>query len=158
MQCSIALFVLIKVFFEVYTHTYMTRHLCNDLLMGLYTRNAIVRIIDSGYSYRKTTDIVGGEFIDFANDDLDISINPFTNIVDIDEQYGGIETILEYMAAPKEGLTDYQLSKLQQYVLIFIKCYNRGYSTVKNDVIVLNNNDFTQTHNSLILKLLPVTY
>ncbi|MBC6987740.1 TraC family protein [Alteromonas sp. BZK5] len=91
--------------------------LCNDLLMGLYTRNAIVRIIDSGYSYRKTTDIVGGEFIDFANDDLDISINPFTNIVDIDEQYGGIETILEYMAAPKEGLTDYQLSKLQQYVL-----------------------------------------
>ena len=91
--------------------------LCNDLLMGLYTRNAIIRIIDSGYSYRKTTDIVGGEFIDFANDEMDISINPFTNIVDIEDQYGGVETILEYMAAPKEGLSDYQLSKLQQYVL-----------------------------------------
>ena len=91
--------------------------LCNDLLMGLYTRGAIVRIIDSGYSYRKTTDIVNGEFIDFGEDSADISINPFTNIADIHEEYSGIETILEYMAAPNEGLTDYQKAKLQQFVL-----------------------------------------
>jgi conjugal transfer ATP-binding protein TraC len=91
--------------------------LCNDLLMGLYTRNAVIRIIDSGYSYRKTTDIVGGEFIDFADGASDICINPFTNIEDIQMEYSGIETILEYMAAPTEGLTDYQRSKLQQYVL-----------------------------------------
>ncbi len=91
--------------------------LCNDILMGVYTRGGIVRIIDSGYSYRKVTKTVKGEFIDFGENSEGIIINPFTNIIDIESEYGGIETILEFMCAPNDGLTDYQLSELQRYVL-----------------------------------------
>lgn len=90
--------------------------LCNDICMGLYTRDALVRIIDSGGSYEKVTENIGGEYIDFT-EDSNIIINPFSDIVDMQSDYSMLSTILEFMCAPKNGLTDNQLSQLQKFVL-----------------------------------------
>ena len=90
--------------------------LCNDILFGLYTQGAMIRIIDSGYSYRKTTGVVKGEFIDFASHNK-LKINPFTHLKDINQEMPMLVTLLSQMAAPNSRLTDYQLSKMQQTIL-----------------------------------------
>lgn len=90
--------------------------LLNDIAMGVLTRGGQVRIIDSGRSYKKTTEVVKGEFIEFdpAND---ININPFTDVVNITQELPSLLVILEQMAAPKDGLSDYQMRQLEKLTL-----------------------------------------
>lgn len=90
--------------------------LTNDVALGTYTRGGIVRIIDSGNSYKKTTAVVGGEFIEFSPN-ANIIINPFTDVKDIKKELPALLVILEQMAAPKTGLTDYQLRAIEKYTL-----------------------------------------
>ena len=90
--------------------------LLNDIAMGVYSRGGVVRIIDSGRSYKKLTESVDGEFIEFAPNS-DIILNPFTDVVNITQELPALLAILEQMAAPKEGLSDYQMSQLEKLTL-----------------------------------------
>ena len=87
-----------------------------DLALGVWERGGIVRIIDSGRSYKKLTEIVGGEFIEFTPE-RDICLNPFTDIQDIMAEIPPLLSILEQMAAPKDGLDDYQMRMLEKYTI-----------------------------------------
>lgn len=90
--------------------------LAQDICLGVWERNGIVRIIDSGRSYKKITDIVGGEFIEFTPE-RKIVLNPFTDIKDIIAEIPPLLSILEQMAAPKDGLNDYQMRMLEKHTI-----------------------------------------
>ncbi len=70
--------------------------LVNAFLYGYYKNNAMVRIIDIGGSYKKLTRMLGGKFLDFA-EESDICINPFGSIVDIKEDLSVITAIITQM-------------------------------------------------------------
>jgi conjugal transfer ATP-binding protein TraC len=95
--------------------------LAQDVALGVWERGGIVRIIDSGRSYSKISDIVGGEFIEFTPD-RKIVLNPFTDIKDIMAEIPPLLSILEQMAAPKDGLSDYQTRMLEKHT---IEAFNR---------------------------------
>lgn len=65
----------------------------NGLAYSLYSTNVRLRIIDIGKSYEKLTKLFGGKFIDFAEDE-DICLNPFSSIVDIEEDLAAIGSIV----------------------------------------------------------------
>jgi conjugal transfer ATP-binding protein TraC len=112
--------------------------LLNDIAMGVYTRGGIVRIIDSGRSYKKVTEVVGGEFIEFTQNN-NLKINPFTDVQDIQHELPSLLVILEQMAAPKEGLNDYQMKQLEKYTL-------EAFNTHRNKL------DITTLHEYIISK------
>ena len=101
-----------------------------DIIAGAYSRGMQIRIIDSGRSYKNLVTSIGGtggksgntEFIEFTPDS-NISINPFTNIRNIEQEIGPLTVILAQLAAPHDGLSDYQLSKLQEITLAVYKDY-----------------------------------
>lgn len=114
--------------------------LTNDIAVGLYSRGGIVRIIDSGYSYKKTTSIVKGEFTEF-NEGNNIIINPFTDIKNIMAELPALLVILEQMAAPKHGLTDYQMRALERITLeAWSKYENRLNITSLSEMIINEGN------------------
>jgi conjugal transfer ATP-binding protein TraC len=90
--------------------------LAQDICLGVWQRGGIVRIIDSGRSYKKITSIVKGEFIEFTPE-RKIVLNPFTDIKDIIAEIPPLLSILEQMAAPKDGLNDYQMRMLEKYTI-----------------------------------------
>ena len=77
--------------------------------------DARVWVIDKGYSYKKLCAIVGGEYIQFC-DGSGLCLNPFTHITDIDDEMDLLKAMLSKMAAPKDGLNDYQMSILAQAI------------------------------------------
>jgi conjugal transfer ATP-binding protein TraC len=88
-----------------------------DIIAGAYSRGYQIRIIDSGRSYKNLVESIdNSEFIEFS-EDTNISINPFTNIRSIEQEIGPLMQILAQLCAPQEGLSDYQLSKLQSITL-----------------------------------------
>jgi conjugal transfer ATP-binding protein TraC len=110
--------------------------LLNDIAMGVYTRGGIVRIIDSGRSYIRTTSVVGGEFIEFS-DDSNIILNPFTDVLNITVELPSLLVILEQMCAPKRGLSDYQMSQLEKLTLEAWEMYqNKLNITTLSELIV----------------------
>jgi|TARA_R110002060_G_scaffold9059_2_gene13538 conjugal transfer ATP-binding protein TraC len=96
--------------------------LAQDICLGVWQRNGIVRIIDSGRSYKKITDIVKGEFIEFTPE-RKIVLNPFTDIKDIIAEIPPLLSILEQMAAPKDGLNDYQMRMLEKHTIEAFEIY-----------------------------------
>jgi conjugal transfer ATP-binding protein TraC len=86
------------------------------VIFNLWSRGTIVRIIDSGRSYIKLTQLVKGEFIEFS-DSSQLVINPFTDIKDIIKELPPLIGVLEQMCAPKDGLSDFQSRMLEKYTL-----------------------------------------
>ena len=76
---------------------------------------AKVFTIDIGRSYYKLCKWLGGEFIEF-NPDSSPCLNPFTHVKDIDDEVGLIQSIIEKMAAPEDGLEDYHRSRIEEAV------------------------------------------
>ncbi|MBB6543065.1 TraC family protein [Thalassotalea piscium] len=110
--------------------------LLNDIAMGVYSRGGQVRIIDSGRSYKKTTETVHGEFIEFAPN-VQIILNPFTDVIDINAELPSLKVILEQMAAPKDGLSDYQMSQLEKITLEAWNVYqNQLNITILSELII----------------------
>jgi conjugal transfer ATP-binding protein TraC len=118
--------------------------LLNDIALGVYSRGGVVRIIDSGRSYKKTTQIIGGEFIEFSPNNH-IVLNPFTDVVNITAELPGLLVILEQMCAPKQGLSDYQIRILEKITLDAWNTYeNRLNITVLSEQIIregIDNDD-----------------
>lgn len=70
--------------------------LMNSLVFNYFSSGAIVRIIDIGRSYKKLCSVLNGNFINFAKDS-NIVLNPFTNVVDIDDDIGSLSAIVAQM-------------------------------------------------------------
>lgn len=65
----------------------------NYIAGNQYFAGTLIRIIDIGGSYEKMADMTGGRYLDFKKDS-DICINPFSNIVDPEEDLAAIALIV----------------------------------------------------------------
>lgn len=70
--------------------------LTNYLVSNYYAAGSMIRIIDIGGSYKKLCKILGGVFINFTKNS-GIVLNPFTNIIDINEDVASISAIVIQM-------------------------------------------------------------
>jgi conjugal transfer ATP-binding protein TraC len=72
--------------------------------------------IDTGYSYFKLCHAVGGEFLKF-DENSRVSLNPFTNVIDIEDDIEMIKAMVAKMAAPVEGFDDYRMAALEEAIM-----------------------------------------
>ena len=91
--------------------------LMNYLLFNYYSTSGIIRIIDIGGSYKKLCKIVGGKYISFTKDS-GIILNPFSNIVDINEDQNVLAAIICQMiySSTSEKATETQMTLIKQAV------------------------------------------
>lgn len=85
------------------------------IIMDYLAEDARLWVIDKGNSYKKTSAAVDGEYIQFA-DNSGLCLNPFTHITDIDDEMDLLKAMLSKMAAPNNGLNDFQTSVLAQAI------------------------------------------
>jgi conjugal transfer ATP-binding protein TraC len=91
--------------------SFLTQQIISDYL----AEGATIWVTDIGRSYQKLCSAYSGEFIEFS-DESNICLNPFSNVVNIDEELDLLGSILAKMAAPNEGLDDYQSSRLLESI------------------------------------------
>ncbi len=92
----------------------------NVLVYALYASDALVRIVDLGYSYQKLCQLFKGDYIDFSVDNP-ISLNPFTfiNSQDKEDIDGSLESIVEILLAMVFARADEKLKKEHRILLYF---------------------------------------
>lgn len=76
--------------------------LVNHIAFNYYASGGIVRIIDIGGSYRKLCELLGGKFISFS-ENSDIVINPFGNVIRIEDDIGVLTAIIGQMVYSATG-------------------------------------------------------
>ena len=88
--------------------------LANEIASAYLGVGAKVFIIDVGRSYEKICRDYDGEYIEFnKKPDFQICVNPFDNIVDLDEDMEMVKPVLGQMASPSGTLTDHDWSLLE---------------------------------------------
>lgn len=91
--------------------SYLTQGIIRDYL----AEGAKVWAIDNGDSYFKLNKMVNGEHIEFSSESA-ICLNPFTHVIDLDEDMDVLKATHAKMAAPKDGLDDHQMAILEQAI------------------------------------------
>lgn len=89
--------------------------LCNDLICSFLGAAGKVWVIDVGGSYLKLNEALGGQHLQFG-ENSDIVLNPFSSLhtkADFDEVADILLNLLAVMAAPRNGLTDFQEATLK---------------------------------------------
>lgn len=89
--------------------------LLNSIISDYLALGAKIWVVDRGRSYFKLAKAYDGEFIVF-NENSNICLNPFTYVVDIDDEMDLLKALVAKMASPNEGLNDYQLARLQEAI------------------------------------------
>lgn len=85
----------------------------NELAFRYMGAGAKVWIVDVGRSYRNLCDLIDGEFIEFSDERKNtICLNPFSMIVDINNDMEMLLPLLAQMASPREPLDNYSYSAL----------------------------------------------
>lgn len=87
--------------------------LANALTTNFLSMGGRAWIIDKGFSYKQICEFLEGQYIEFDADSK-VCMNPFTGIVDYEEEADILAGILTVMAAPNEGLGDFQLAGLKR--------------------------------------------
>jgi len=73
-------------------------------------------IVDFGRSYRKlVAAIPGGNEVDFHEESL-ICMNPFTHVVEIDDEMDVLVAVISTMAAPEHGLDEFRMAALEEAI------------------------------------------
>lgn len=90
--------------------------LANTIIADYLSEGARVWTIDVGYSYFKLAKAVGAEFLKF-DPASDVSLNPFTNVVDIEDDIEMIKAMVAKMAAPEDGLDDFRMAVLEEAIM-----------------------------------------
>jgi len=85
--------------------------LLNEIAAAYLGCGARVWIIDVGRSYEKACRNFGGSFIEF-NEDSPLSLNPFSQVADIDDDMELLQPLLAQMVSPREPLDGFQYSTL----------------------------------------------
>ena len=139
--------------------------LTNYFVSNYYAAGSMIRIIDIGGSYKKLCKILGGVFINFTKDS-GIVLNPFTNVIDIDDDITSISAIIIQMvySATKEipGETETTIVKNairyaytnygNQADINTIYDYLINFAKYADEVLDLNCNDNTECIDSLNLQ------
>lgn len=89
--------------------------LLNFIVLNYLAEGARVWIVDIGWSYYKQAKALNAEFWSFS-ENSNICLNPFTNVVDIDDEMDLLSALLAKMAAPNDGLDDYRMARLQEAI------------------------------------------
>ncbi|MGZ3218419.1 type IV secretion system protein TraC [Paracoccus sp. T5] len=88
----------------------------NELISAMLATGGRVWVIDVGRSYVKLCESLGGQFMAFGQN-ANICLNPFSTLK-TPEEFAEVQDILLHllstMAAPKDGLSDFQTSILRQ--------------------------------------------
>lgn len=87
----------------------------NELIAAMLAQGGKVWVIDVGRSYMKLCETLGGQFLSFEQKS-DICLNPFSGIsseAEFNEVQDILLNLLATMAAPKEGLDDFQTAQLR---------------------------------------------
>lgn len=71
--------------------------LINYIAFNYYATNAMVRIIDIGGSYQKIARMLGARYLDFQAD-TEVCLNPFTYILEPDEELKSVAAVFAQMA------------------------------------------------------------
>lgn len=87
--------------------------LANALTTNFLSMGGRAWIIDKGFSYKQICEFLDGQYIEFDAESA-VCMNPFTGIRDYEEEADILAGILTVMAAPSDGLNDFQLSGLKR--------------------------------------------
>ena len=87
--------------------------LLNEIILSYMSEGARVWVIDAGKSYKKLSDSLEGEFVQFG-EDSDICLNPFQTIETWEEEEDGIVSLVGAMASADGNLSDFQISELKR--------------------------------------------
>ena len=87
--------------------------LTNELTLSILATGGRVWTIDVGRSYIKLCEQLEGKFIVF-DDNSDICLNPFDLIEDYEDEADMLVALITAMAAPSEGLDDFQTAHLRR--------------------------------------------
>lgn len=87
----------------------------NYAITNYLSEGARVWVVDIGRSYFKLAKAFNGEFWSF-NENSNICLNPFSNVVDIDDEMDLLVSLLSKMAAPTEGLDDYREARVSEAI------------------------------------------
>ena len=68
----------------------------NFVAFNYYARNALIRIIDIGGSYRKLSNMLGAKYLDF-DEGTDVCLNPFTFIIEPEKELKSVIPIFSQM-------------------------------------------------------------
>ncbi|OKY73961.1 MAG: conjugal transfer protein TraC [Desulfobulbaceae bacterium DB1] len=71
--------------------------LVNSITFNYYATGALIRIVDIGGSYKKMTTMLGARYLDFKPG-TKVCLNPFTHIVDADEELKSVTAVFAQMA------------------------------------------------------------
>lgn len=87
----------------------------NFLLANYMSLGADIYLIEVGRSFKNTCQVLGGEHIEFdANHQL--SLNPFSHIVDYEDQADLLIAVLVAMISPSGEISEYQVAQLRRIV------------------------------------------
>lgn len=87
--------------------------LLNEIILSYMSEGARVWVIDAGKSYKKLSDSLDGEFVQFG-EDSNICLNPFETIEAWEEEEDGIVSLVGAMASADGNLSDFQVSELKR--------------------------------------------
>ena len=86
----------------------------NELIVSYLGIGSKVWVIDVGRSYEKLSSFLGGEFLVFDTQSV-LNINPFTSVVDINEEMPMLKAIIAQMAS-RTPLDDLQMANLEEAI------------------------------------------
>ena len=87
--------------------------LLNEIILSYMSEGARVWVIDAGKSYKKLSDSLDGEFVQFG-EGSNICLNPFQTIETWEEEEDGIVSLVGAMASADGNLSDFQISELKR--------------------------------------------
>ncbi|WP_372364200.1 type IV secretion system protein TraC (plasmid) [Xanthomonas sp. NCPPB 3583] len=87
--------------------------LANALTTNFLSMGGRAWIIDKGFSYKQICEFLDGQYIEFDSNS-NVCMNPFSGVRSYEEEADILCGILTVMAAPSQGLSDFQLSGLKR--------------------------------------------
>lgn len=87
--------------------------LANSLTVNFLSIGGRAWIIDKGFSYKQICELLDGQYIEFTNEQQ-FCMNPFTNVIDFEEEADILAGIIGVMVAPSQGLSDRQRAAVKQ--------------------------------------------
>jgi conjugal transfer ATP-binding protein TraC len=83
----------------------------NEMVRTFLSQGGRVRNFDNGRSFLRINTLLKGQFLEFTENSK-LNINPFTNVVELEDEIEALVFILGKMMSPNDQLSDLQLSVL----------------------------------------------
>ncbi|AEA65759.1 TraC family protein [Burkholderia gladioli] len=117
--------------------------LVQAMIRDYLSRGVRIYIIDKGQSHTKLVTINGGQVIRFHRHS-NICLNPFTKVVEIEDDIGMLSAIIGKMASPRSQLPDHFESRIMQAIMSVWA--DMGPDMTPNDVYIWLNKQHEDEH------------